>query len=59
MAKEKFDLKCTSCKENVVSQENFTKFNCPMCGKSEIIRCLRCRKTGNIYICPDCGFEGP
>ncbi|MHA2136770.1 MAG: zinc finger domain-containing protein [Candidatus Hodarchaeales archaeon] len=24
-----------------------------------IIRCERCRKLGNRYICPNCGFSGP
>ncbi len=59
MAKSKFELICTSCRENVVSEERFTKFRCPMCGKAEIIRCARCRKSSNIYICPECEFEGP
>ncbi|MHA2106714.1 MAG: zinc finger domain-containing protein, partial [Candidatus Hodarchaeales archaeon] len=27
-------------------------FPCPSCGMIPIIRCERCRKLGNRYICP-------
>ncbi|RLF07929.1 MAG: RNA-binding protein, partial [Thermoprotei archaeon] len=28
-------------------------------GEVIIWRCRLCRKQGNIYVCPKCGFEGP
>ncbi|MBI2076006.1 MAG: RNA-binding protein [Candidatus Aenigmarchaeota archaeon] len=52
-------IRCTSCKENLLSEDNFTKFPCPDCLKSEITRCMKCRRKNNIYTCPSCGFEGP
>ena len=35
------------------------KFNCPNCGREEIIRCKDCRANVIKYICPSCKFEGP
>ncbi|MCD6092907.1 MAG: DUF1610 domain-containing protein [Candidatus Aenigmarchaeota archaeon] len=52
-------IECTSCHGNVVSEENFTRFKCPKCGEAEIVRCEKCRKLSNVYVCPKCGFEGP
>ena len=50
---------CTSCNRNVKPYERGVRFLCPNCGKAEIWRCERCRKMGNTYVCPVCGFEGP
>ncbi|MCX6818715.1 MAG: zinc finger domain-containing protein [Candidatus Aenigmarchaeota archaeon] len=52
-------MKCTSCHENLLSEDNFTKFKCPSCLKVELVRCESCRKKSNIYVCSKCGFEGP
>ncbi|MCD6557585.1 MAG: DUF1610 domain-containing protein [Candidatus Aenigmarchaeota archaeon] len=56
---EHAELKCITCGVNIVSEDNFSKFLCPNCGKVEIIRCEKCRRKSNIYRCPKCGFEGP
>ncbi|MFN3527701.1 MAG: zinc finger domain-containing protein [Candidatus Altarchaeaceae archaeon] len=36
-----------------------TRFPCPNCGETEIIRCKSCRILGRQYTCPKCGFTGP
>ncbi|MFC2143576.1 zinc finger domain-containing protein [Candidatus Aenigmatarchaeota archaeon] len=54
-----FCMKCTTCKKNLVSEDNFTKFKCPCCNKTYIYRCGQCRRQSNIYKCPECDFEGP
>ncbi len=51
-------IKCTSCKKVVISENDFSKFNCPACEKQEIIRCKNCRRQVIPYKC-ECGFEGP
>jgi hypothetical protein len=50
---------CTSCKVRITNDSGSTIFNCPECGKSEIVRCGHCRKVGAKYTCPECGFSGP
>ncbi|WP_243678556.1 zinc finger domain-containing protein [Vulcanisaeta distributa] len=50
---------CTSCGKPIKPYERATHFLCPNCGKAEIWRCEHCRRTGNPYKCPVCGFEGP
>ncbi|OYT31377.1 MAG: RNA-binding protein [Thermofilum sp. ex4484_79] len=50
---------CTSCGRPIPPFEIGTKFRCPNCGEVIIWRCRLCRKQGNIYVCPKCGFEGP
>ncbi len=52
-------MHCTSCKVNVANQEGTAIFNCPACGKEEIVRCPQCRKIVAKYKCTSCGFEGP
>ncbi|MEK6949208.1 MAG: zinc finger domain-containing protein [Nanoarchaeota archaeon] len=52
-------LLCSSCKNNVASSRGTTVFNCPACGKTEIVRCMHCRKTAAKYVCFSCNFEGP
>ena len=50
---------CISCKKDISTIENSVVFECPGCGKSEIVRCGNCRKLVVSYNCPDCEFEGP
>ena len=50
---------CVSCKKDISSGKNSTKFICPECGKNEIIRCGNCRKLSTKYKCEECGSEGP
>ncbi len=52
-------MKCTSCHTVLVSEDNFTKFTCPSCSKEQIVRCKTCRLKSSVYVCPECGFEGP
>ena len=52
-------MKCTTCKNNLLSEEDFTLFECPSCTNVTIYRCNECRRRSNIYLCPQCGFEGP
>lgn len=56
---EKEKAMCSSCKKNVTNSKCTTSFNCPSCGKFQIIRCLHCRKIAAKYVCPGCEFEGP
>ena len=57
MSQEK--IVCSSCKKNVANTEGTTRFDCPNCGKFEIVRCLHCRGLAAKYTCPQCNFEGP
>ncbi|MHA2218201.1 MAG: zinc finger domain-containing protein, partial [Candidatus Hodarchaeales archaeon] len=51
---------CNPCQVAVMpSEHGTTRFPCPSCGMIPIIRCERCRKLGNRYACPNCGFTGP
>ncbi len=50
---------CISCGRDISTIEFSVIFECPNCGKAEIVRCGRCRKLGSQYKCPECGFEGP
>ena len=52
-------LKCSTCKVNILAKENFVRFNCPACGKVEIVRCNTCKSLSNKYTCENCGFVGP
>ncbi|MBU5575167.1 MAG: zinc finger domain-containing protein [Candidatus Aenigmatarchaeota archaeon] len=52
-------LKCSTCGKKVISEENFVQFNCPSCGKENIVRCHACKVLSRHYICKNCGFEGP
>lgn len=53
------NLKCTTCGENLLTEDKFVRFKCPECGETEIVRCKRCRRLKNPYECEKCGFEGP
>ena len=50
--------RCTSCGVPLNDPQD-TSFNCPSCGKVLIGRCKHCRIQSAIYVCSDCGFEGP
>ncbi|HZX44507.1 MAG TPA: zinc finger domain-containing protein [Candidatus Nanoarchaeia archaeon] len=52
-------LKCSSCKSIITNLEGSTRFACPSCGKTTIIRCNHCRDVGTKYTCAECNFEGP
>ncbi len=51
--------RCMSCRESITNQPGNVKFNCPSCGKGEIIRCKHCREIAAQFKCPGCGFTGP
>ncbi len=53
------ELKCISCKTKITNDKGTARFQCPSCGKYEIIRCINCRKTVAKYTCPNCNFTGP
>lgn len=53
------ELKCSSTKAKITNDSGATKFNCPNCSKSEIIRSKKARELVIKYTCPSCGFEGP
>lgn len=53
------DKKCLSCKRKIENIKGSAVFECPSCGKYEIVRCRRCRKAAVKYRCPNCRFEGP
>ena len=53
------DTICTSCKTKIANLKSAAIFKCPKCGKVEIIRCERCRRSGIKYKCSDCNFIGP
>ncbi|MFP3189884.1 MAG: zinc finger domain-containing protein [Thermoproteota archaeon] len=60
MSSEKLSLvRCSSCNRPIPPYERAIKFPCPNCGRTTIIRCERCRKLVNNYICINCGFKGP
>lgn len=52
-------LTCSSCKKDITNDIGSSKFNCPQCGKTEIVRCAQCRKIAAKYTCAECGFVGP
>ena len=52
-------LVCSSCKKRITNTLGTTRFKCPNCGKSEIIRCHHCREIVAKYRCSLCSFEGP
>ena len=52
-------LICVSCKKQVMNDTGTVRFQCPNCGKSEVVRCTHCREIAAKYVCPNCGFSGP
>lgn len=53
------DNVCSSCKSRILNIDESTRFKCPKCGETEIVRCAYCRKIAARYTCSKCGFEGP
>jgi predicted RNA-binding Zn-ribbon protein involved in translation (DUF1610 family) len=53
------ELICSSCKKRVTNIPGTTRFACPKCGKTEILRCGHCRELVTKFKCAECGFEGP
>ena len=45
--------------EEITNEKGSTKFKCPNCGKTQIIRSLKERKLATRYICSNCSFSGP
>jgi hypothetical protein len=52
-------LRCTSCGISVESDDGWVEFTCPECSKERIVRCDKCKKLENSYVCRNCGFTGP
>ncbi len=50
---------CISCKVDISAVNNSVIFDCPSCGKVEIVRCGKCRGLSTDYRCPNCDFVGP
>jgi len=50
---------CNWCHKPIIPKEKSVNFPCPNCGKVIIWRCGKCRKMGQPYVCPACGFKGP
>ncbi|RLJ02838.1 MAG: RNA-binding protein [Candidatus Aenigmatarchaeota archaeon] len=53
------EIVCSTCGVNLISEDDFVRFECPNCGETEIIRCKKCRRVKNHYKCEKCGFVGP
>ena len=53
------ELTCTSCNVRITNLTGSVKFDCPKCGKFQIVRCPHCRKVISPYVCPSCNFKGP
>ena len=56
---EKSSYKCTSTGASVTNDHGSAVFNCPGCGKQQIVRSYNARQTSVKYTCPGCGFIGP
>jgi len=52
-------LTCMSCGRRVEAESEWVRFPCPGCRKTTILRCKKCKKTENPYVCPECKFSGP
>ncbi|MCD6111546.1 MAG: DUF1610 domain-containing protein [Thermoplasmata archaeon] len=50
--------RCISCGVPLTDVGDVS-FYCPGCGKALIGRCHHCRDQSVLYVCPECGFEGP
>lgn len=51
--------KCVSCGNSILAADGYSKFVCPNCGETTIVRCNVCRAKSVEYVCPNCGFRGP
>lgn len=43
----------------ITNDKGSVQFNCPSCGKTNIIRTKNERQNVAKYTCPSCGFVGP
>jgi len=43
----------------VANEKGVTRFNCPNCGKPEIVRTKHQKRIAVRYTCKYCGFSGP
>jgi predicted RNA-binding Zn-ribbon protein involved in translation (DUF1610 family) len=59
MSEQKTEKKCLSCGRRVEAERDWVEFTCPGCGKVKILRCGKCKRLENTYLCPGCKFEGP
>jgi len=50
---------CSACGGPIAPGERAVSHPCPKCGEVVITRCQKCRRLGNRYQCPNCGFIGP
>ena len=51
--------KCSALNVRVANDKGSVTFNCPKCGKYEIVRSRHAREIVAKYTCPGCGFTGP
>lgn len=51
--------KCISCGESILVTKYFSRFKCPNCLETIIVRCHKCKSNSVEYVCPKCGFKGP
>jgi len=59
MKMEEKQAVCSSCKKRISNTVGSTRFMCPKCGKTEVVRCPHCRQIAAKYKCSECSFEGP
>ncbi|NIO23171.1 MAG: DUF1610 domain-containing protein [Candidatus Aenigmarchaeota archaeon] len=52
-------MNCSSCGVRIETQKNWVEFDCPSCWKKKVVRCERCKKLVNTYMCGSCKFIGP
>jgi len=52
-------LVCSATKQRITNETGSVRFQCPQCGKKEIIRSKKARQIAAKYTCPGCAFEGP
>lgn len=45
--------------EGITNEKGVTRFKCPNCGKTEIVRTPHQRRIAVRYKCNNCGFSGP
>ena len=50
--------RCTSCGVRLVDKGG-TSFLCPQCSQVMIGRCAQCKDQSTLFVCKECGFEGP
>jgi len=45
--------------QGVTNEKGVTRFKCPNCGKTEIVRTKHQRRIAVKYKCKSCDFSGP